>query len=445
MNAGLIQGQEKEKDRKPSSPRPRSTKKLQGKVPQKSTEDRETLIDTFLGKAKNLYDEKIYDEDARNEALGKLFNAYKQLGSDTEKRGKGAKKNNECVLLNIAQKRLVDKGEWRLNHLEDFLKRLLSKWPDLVTEKGDAPPLLWGLHHQDQVLVDSILQMKNLSGALEQVWGHGSENCLHIAIRAGSPKHQIEHLTCRLRAHYPDGFLKPNSTGNTPLHVLVGRMGDEMEPNNLKYIKEAADYYANNPVTAVDGEGDDPETDENDDYLTEDEGSEETEAEGEEDVGPAEDEIEEEQADGAKEEENHTKLEPLSRCNIIKKMIDKIDKQKHGTNALLTIKNEKKRTPYQERLEKLKEKLKSKEKSKLYPWFEQLDNSIRQEEIFWEIVAKDPIANVIREYCMRELPTTEIVKCLYTPDTGKKCYPIRRGIPCSCQSHVPACRATDRF
>lgn len=420
--------EENDKDRKSKG---RPSKKPQTKATRKPTKNRETVIDEFLTKAKTLYADGPNEEN-----VNALFDEYDSIGRETEKKGKGSKTNDECVLIS-----LIKHSKWRLEEDEDllkrFLRRILSKWPHLVVEKADIPPLIWGLRRRCGLLVDSILDMNDASYALEKTFwdqNHGNESCLHIAIRRGSPSSQIELLTSRLCERYPDVLLKTNRHGNTPLHELVGRIGEEVDPEKLEAeyriwqeiqeLKKATKKNTDNKTKGGRNDLLDSTKEEvgKTDNAEEVEEAEEAEQEGErEGAGEVEEDGEDDDEDD--EDEEYTELSQDCRCAIIKMMIGRAQKQIERTNVLLATKNNESRTSYQKRIERLNEVLKR------LTWFNKL-NSSTQEQFYREIVAKDPIARVIREYCMRELPSSEIVNCLYTPSTGKDFYSLHQDVRC---------------
>ncbi|KAL7933896.1 hypothetical protein V8C35DRAFT_327371 [Trichoderma chlorosporum] len=328
--------------------------------------------------------------------------------------------------------------------LKYFLKELLDKHYHLIEARHPnlkCNTLAYGLIFKRHDFVTAVLQIENLNSRLFE--GGGSEyNCVLLALEHTSPSLQV--LTQRCMS-YPDIFDHKNKDGNNPIHEIVRFTGEEVLEESLRNVlkdmlpqSQIQDQRIVGSPDISKGTGNELYFKANDrsrDAFDIDEGyselkNDEVDAEQTSDEEGAKEENERESTEHENEEEwieqasyeqtsrpddtNHEEAisatgAPSLPCRKIM-LQDILTAWKDGLKAT----NNMKRTPYQERIERLKN---CQEFTMLLSTIENGNLEKVKNDALRKIVVADPIAQHILAFCLREFEDRDdIIKCLYRPD-----------------------------
>ncbi|KAK4450515.1 hypothetical protein QBC34DRAFT_493784 [Podospora aff. communis PSN243] len=317
-------------------------------------------------------------------------------------------------ILHTLAKREGDTESWSSEKVKEFLDWVLNRYHNLLKERDseygsqDGPmPLHTALLRGNACFVKAVLNNKeliNLNDVLPQYFS--SRNTLHVAITSENRSIELIELLIEKCAllKLDKMFTAPGGGGgqdattkNTPLHDC---MAMDRKEEDLEEDEESSSSESEEDIS-----------DEDADTATED--------------GAAGEHTMKSPIRATKEHDWENVKSPLSarslasskhpfsgirRANtimipgsakernemlrVVKLLIDKHYPALMVTNDNDTTKEA--RTPYQERLYQLR-----------------LMHADKDEEGILREIAKDEVANYIREYCIRNLPRDEIMKCLY--------------------------------
>ena len=354
-------------------------------------------------RSKNVKDGK--KSDSSSSVLKTAFkvnfcNAEEASEWDAKCKGKLTKSGNH-ILHRLAE-REGDAEKWTAKQVKEFLDWVLGRYHHLLKERVGSEnrnSLHSAIEKGNVDFVKAIVENReliNLGDVLSQVCATG--NALHVAIRSQNRSIELIELLVEKCAELSldkmftaggaaDGV---RAKDNTPLH-------DCMSMDTKKVDEE-------------DEDDDDDDDDDGDDSDEGEEGDKELD-----DGGDAQDpnggwtDLKSPNA-VAKHEfgpliraptiKQGTPKERNDTLQLVKLLIEKHTPALMATNIDETA-NER-RTPYQERIHQLR-----------------LLHSDKDEDGKAEMIAQDEVANYIREYCIRNLPRDQIMKCLYQRGQGK--------------------------
>ncbi|KAK0648271.1 hypothetical protein B0T16DRAFT_444377 [Cercophora newfieldiana] len=336
-----------------------------------------------------------------------IYTAFKVNFSDPEAANEWDAKYKQKLtkrpgnqILHMLAKREGGAEKWTAKQVKEFLDWVLSRHHDLLKERDSdyrQMPLQTALIRGNADFVKAVLsnqELINLNDVLPQLSSNG--NALHVAIT--SEKRSIEliemlvercaQLNLDKMFTAPSGASDQEVRGNTPLHDCMA-MDKKIEEE-----EEDLDY----------SEDEDEETDEDgesDDVVVKSPTGRVKDHDWENVMSPtsAKSPSASRQPFGGLRRVNTimipgTVKERNDMLHVVKLLIDKHYPALMVTNTDTTTGEE--RTPYQERMHQLR-----------------LMHSEKAEDEIQKEIAKDEVTNYIREYCIRNLPREEIMKCLY--------------------------------
>lgn len=268
-------------------------------------------------------------------------------------------------------------------------------------------PLHLALLEKKHAFVDAVLSqhdLKNLASLLKHTCS--KENCLHIAISKSSPSIELMINKCK---KYPEIFTQENYDKNTPLHVAMSFMGDEVDPSRLEHvIRDLIPAATPAQQAAINGGLASNGVDSRRSSLSLSSLDEETESQGSD--------VDDESQAGDGDSQAGDLIPGL---HIVELLVT-------ACSDVLKNQNVENRTPYQERIYQLRNSPKVKQVlEKVKPKDAKGDVAASKEDAFRKIVVEDPIAEYIRAYCVREFSRDQIMECLYQPGQGT-CYVVPR-------------------
>lgn len=293
--------------------------------------------------------------------------------------------------------------------IPQFLQWLLGKYHGLLEAKDavDYTPLHIALTKNNTSFVNAVLNHKNKLRNLDKVLLESCQfgNSLHLAIKYKLPVDDIKQMIeiCS----DPDKLLVSDKgkDGNTPLHTVMD-LADDGEPN------DGEDYESGQSVSSEDE--DDRST------ATSQEESGYLPARSPDDTIPPR---LTKTAQGLQRPHSLQRPEvEASAAPSVEKIVEMLVLKK---DSVLQKQNAFKRTPYQERIHLLWTSfIRSSQETERASHTD--EKSALRNPKFREMVAKDPVADFIRSYCVRKFTRDKIVACLYQPGQGtfpKPCKP----------------------
>jgi hypothetical protein len=338
------------------------------------------------------------------------------------------KPGNQIFHVLAKSSSLPENMQWPDRKVKEFLDWALERHHALLEVKNDDQytPLHLALMDRNTTFVDAVLlnsKLINLAAVLLETCQYG--NSLHVAIKYRLPSIKLMvEKSAQINKMFEKG--QPE-TGNTPLHACMSMDMDEHDDDSdveSEFDDDDDEDSQSHSLPDPDHESETPSADEHHHHHQE-----------LKNLGwvPIENGL-------GKRKPTHVELKhptttgrreshalPLQRAQSF--MVPTITEstsrsiqlvqlliQKH--HAILWQHNTAKRTPYQERIHRLRtskaieNELAKAEKTGLE------DKAAAREELLQRIVAKDPIASYIRSYCVKEFPRDRIMACLYQPGQG---------------------------
>lgn len=302
--------------------------------------------------------------------------------------------------------------------IPQFLHWLLGKYHGLLENKDavDYTPLHIALTKNNTSFVNAVLNHKHKLRNLDKVLLESCQfgNSLHLAIKYKLPVDDIKQMIeiCS----DPDKLLVSDKgkDGNTPLHTVMD-LAEDGDPN------DGEDYESGQSVFSDDGDDRGTVTSQEESgYL-----DPMNRARSPDDIispqstktaqglqGPYSWQRPEVEASAAPKQPISTRTASALRVEkIVEMLVLKKDSVLQKQNAF-------KRTPYQERIHLLwtsfnRSSLEMEQASHID------EKTALRNAKFREMVAKDPVADFIRSYCVRKFTRDKIMACLYQPGQGK--------------------------
>ncbi|KAK0623856.1 hypothetical protein B0T14DRAFT_565173 [Immersiella caudata] len=334
---------------------------------------------------------------------------------DAKYKQKLTKKPGNQILHTLA-KMEGDTEKWSSQKVKEFLDWVLGRYHNLLKERDseygsqDGPmPIHTALLRGNACFVKAVLSNKdliNLNDVLPQYFS--SRNTLHIAITSENRSMELIELLIEKCAELKldKMFTAPGGGGgqdattkNTPLHdcMAMDRTEEGLEEDDESSSSLSSDEEDDEGNESDDGDKGSVRSPEQD-RTTKDHDWENVKS-----PLTARSPNSSKHPFGGNRRVNTimipgTAKERNDMLRVVKLLVDK-----HYLALMATNDSDKEsRTPYQERLYQLR-----------------MMHSDKDEEGIQREIAKDEVANYIREYCIRNLPRDEIMKCLYHRGQGE--------------------------
>jgi hypothetical protein len=310
---------------------------------------------------------------------------------------KMAKKPGNQVLHVLAKKNnWPDDMLWETNQIKEFLDWTLERHHGLLEVKNDDQytPLHLAIMSKNNAFVEAVLQntkLINLGTVLSETCQYG--NSLHVAIKSRLLSTELLIDKC---ARFSQMFAKGHpDSGNTPLHSCMSMDLNEEdgEENDTEYEESDTgddDDTQSHSYQGGDGVGDDDLQDAKNLGRVVTNGNA---------MGKS-----------LPPRRKSFMIPPVQESTMQSVKVVKLLIQKH--DSVLSLHNKEKRTPYQERVFRLLEKVESQLATE--------NSKIAREEAARKIIASDPIASYIRSYCVKgkDFSRDRIMEALYHPGQG---------------------------
>ncbi|RKL35150.1 hypothetical protein BFJ70_g8008 [Fusarium oxysporum] len=304
-------------------------------------------------------------------------------------------KNILCVLA--YKDNLPRKIEWSDMKTKEFLDWILKSYHHLLEEKdkknNSLTPLHLALTKDHTAFVNAILDSNliNMNKVLPVEGRDG--NALHIALEK-SPS-SFEPLVQRC-IEFPNMFKATHpTTRNTPLHDCMLVDLDDLDAEDEEYEENSEGENA-----SEDGEYEQDSDDERTLSTTSEEGQLPQSSVGNQQPYVNESGHPEEFSLQRRQSTKVPGAYPDERLPFVEMLIE-------SDKSALYCYNEKKRTPYQERIYQLEE------------YYKKAGGSTKKKD-FEAWANNDPICEYIRLYCVTNLPRNEATKCLYNTGNEKQ-------------------------
>ncbi|QYS95166.1 Subtilisin, putative [Trichoderma simmonsii] len=437
--------QDKEKTEKPNKPRATRHGSSSAARRQPSREDQ---VIAFLNEAEEL--SKNDSESNVEQQFEQLFMNYEDLLQEASESLKEPEKHVLFKLL-TDNMRYRSWSSWCDHHLglKYFLKKLFEKCHHLIETKHPnfaLNTLAYAIVCEKHDFVDAVLQVENLNSRLFNAT-KGGVNCLLLAVEHKSPS--LEVLTRRCMS-YPDIFYEKNKDAgnNNPIHGIVQFMGDEVKEETLR---DVLGDILSTPQT--EGQSS-PQSGDRSKLQTEDQNTPQTENQSklqreDESWSQLEDESTKSYCEICPSDTDLSDIEDeasslhaartestLFEAEETKRIDDEYEPHSEKTMSTPRVKvpsldcrrsilqdmltawkdglketNDAERTPYQERIEQLKNCWEFKK------MISPINSDESRKEALRKVVVADPVAQYILAFCLREFKDRDdIVKCLYRPD-----------------------------